>query len=410
MKALVSTNTATSAPGMVHAGSPELLCTKGFDQWDALPAGYQALFEEGRAQSLFLSRPWFANLVENSLNPGEKVRILAVENLAHSGNPLLVLPASHRSTAAWKPRTLTSLTNFYTPLYAPLIQPNCDARRVLQTLAQALSAESPAWDMINLRWLDKSSSLFEDLVTALQLAGFVVQTYFCAGNWYEPVGGRTYQEYLQDLRSSVRNIARSKQKKVDRSGRVRAEIVTGGELLGAAIQAYEQVYASSWKTNEPYPRFIPGLLQVFAAEGWLRLGLAYVDEVPAAAQVWFVANGVASIYKIAYDQRFKDLSLGSYLTMHMIQRAIEVEKVQEVDYLTGDDRYKQDWMSLRRERWGILAMNPRTVKGVAAIVRHVGGRAVKRTAQQILGRLRPEKTRQKIVPVTAGSVSSKEQG
>jgi len=54
--------------------------------------------------------------------------------------------------------------------------------------------------------------------------------------------------------------------------------------------------------------------------------------------------------------------------------------VTEVDYLSGDDGYKKDWMSQRRERWGILALNPRTPRGVLAIARHVGGRAVKRVA------------------------------
>jgi CelD/BcsL family acetyltransferase involved in cellulose biosynthesis len=182
--------------------------------------------------------------------------------------------------------------------------------------------------------------------------------------------------------------------------------VTGGDGLESAVRAYEKIYNSSWKTPEPFPKFMPGLLRAFAKEGWLRLGVAYVDEEPAAAQVWFLANGVASIYKIAYDQKFKDLSVGSFLTMHMIRAAIDAEKVQEIDYLTGDDQYKRDWMSQRRERWGILAMNPRTPKGAAAIVRHVAGRFAKRAIQRLLKNVRPEKAQKAKTPPAKSGVNS----
>ena len=48
-----------------------------------------------------------------------------------------------------------------------------------------------------------------------------------------------------------------------------------------------------------------------------------------------------------------------------------------VDFLKGDDAYKQDRMSHRRERWGLLAMNPRTARGLLGIARHKGARLVK---------------------------------
>jgi len=58
--------------------------------------------------------------------------------------------------------------------------------------------------------------------------------------------------------------------------------------------------------------------------------------------------------------------------------------VEKIDYLSGDDSYKRDWMSHRRELWGILALNPRTVRGVLGIARHVGGRSVKKAGRTLL--------------------------
>jgi hypothetical protein len=381
----------TLAKGAVVAGFRKF-CGKIYEHWDALPEQTVGLFDGTSVQSVFLSRVWFQNLIHTSLNAGQKVRVFSIEYCSRPGIPVLLLPTYTEDAEAFKPWALSSLTNFYTPLFAPLVSDNCESRSALQALAMKIAGQSPRWDTVNLRWLDKNSSMFLELVYALKSAGFVVQTYFCSGNWYEPIGERNYEQYLQGLRSSVRNIARSKAKKIARSGRVRIETVSGGGGLDSAIQAYERIYNSSWKTPEPYPQFMPGLLRTFAAVGWLRLGVAYVSGEPAAAQVWFVANRIASIYKIAYDQKFKDLSVGSYLTMHMMQHAIDVEKVTEIDYLTGDDRYKQDWMSHRRERWGILAMNPRTPKGIAAIVRHVGWRVAKRAVKEFWG-LKPQETK-----------------
>jgi CelD/BcsL family acetyltransferase involved in cellulose biosynthesis len=61
-----------------------------------------------------------------------------------------------------------------------------------------------------------------------------------------------------------------------------------------------------------------------------------------------------------------------------MERVIDVDGVCEVDFLSGDDDYKRDWMSHRRERHGIVVFNPRTVWGALAAIRHVGGGVLKK--------------------------------
>ena len=53
------------------------------------------------------------------------------------------------------------------------------------------------------------------------------------------------------------------------------------------------------------------------------------------------------------------------------------DQVAEVDYLTGDDAYKRDWMSASRERCGIIAFNLRSPRGLAAAALHLGGGRMK---------------------------------
>jgi hypothetical protein len=37
-----------------------------------------------------------------------------------------------------------------------------------------------------------------------------------------------------------------------------------------------------------------------------------------------------------------------------MQYVIDIDKVEEIDFLTGNEVYKQDWMSVRRQRWRLL--------------------------------------------------------
>jgi hypothetical protein len=241
--------------------------------------------------------------------------------------------------------------------------------------------------------MDVRSAEFSSLVEAFKAAGFVVQTFFSFGNWYLPVNGRSFAEYSESLPSVLKNTLNRKRKKLEKTGRAKTEIVTGGPGLDAAIDAYMKVYLSSWKQPEPYPQFVPGLIRMCAAMGALRLGTIYVDGEPAAAQLWIVHEGKALIYKLAYDERFGELSVGTILSAALFRHALDVDRVTEVDYLSGDETYKKDWMSQRRERWGILALNPRTPRGLLAIARHIGGRSVKRAAASLVKPFRRAESR-----------------
>ena len=359
-----------------------------FSSFADLPPACAHLFEPGGTQDVFESLPWFLNFEKHALDPGDQIRIYAVRR-NDAETPLAAL--AMRSTAhpaSWlRGRELSSLTNFYTSRFAPACTcTGTERTEALAVLADAIRCDSPRWDAVHLRPLDAGSELFEQLAQAFRRAGLVVHPYFCFGNWYLPVGGRSFEQYLESLPGKARNTLQRKTKKLEKSGIARIEIVTGKENLEPAIQAYQKVYNASWKVPEPYPEFVPGLIRTCTTNGWLRLGLVYIEGEPAAAQIWIVHGGTASIYKLAYDERFAQHSVGTILTARLMQHALDVDRVNEVDYLTGDDPYKRDWMSHRRELWGLLAFNPATVRGLAQIARHTGGRVAKSFLRRLAGR------------------------
>ncbi len=118
--------------------------------------------------------------------------------------------------------------------------------------------------------------------------------------------------------------------------------------------AYRKIYDNSWKIPESYPDFIAGFLAACIEDGALRLGILYVDDEPAAAQIWTVTNGEATIYKLAYDEKFKNLSVGSVLTAKIMEHVLDVDKARCIDFGYGDDPYKKDWTRQRRERMTLI--------------------------------------------------------
>jgi hypothetical protein len=370
---------ATLAPADAAArGAGVLPQTRIYSGLQALPNSFLNLFEEAGRQSIFLELPWFQNFVQTAMAPEERARIYTAADPQGAPAGMLLMRSPQSSSSL---RKLESLSNYYSCFYAAhLAPPAGNSSATLRALTKAFAEEKPRWDAVEIKPLDVDSKEFPQLVEAFKAAGFVVQTYFSFGNWYLRVNGRSFKEYSESLPSVLKNTLSRKRKKLEKTGRAKIEIVTGGPGLDAAIEAYMKVYLSSWKQPEPFPQFVPGLIRMCAAMGSLRLGIIHVDGEPAAAQLWMVHHGNALIYKLAYDERFADLSVGTILSATLFEHALDVDKVTEVDYLSGDDAYKKDWMSQRRERWGILALNPRTPRGVLAIARHIGGRAVKRAA------------------------------
>ena len=59
------------------------------------------------------------------------------------------------------------------------------------------------------------------------------------------------------------------------------------------------------------------------------------------------------------------------LTAALFERVIDIDGVAHVDFGTGDDPYKRDWMEKVRTRWKLTCLRPANPRNWSVMARHV---------------------------------------
>jgi CelD/BcsL family acetyltransferase involved in cellulose biosynthesis len=62
------------------------------------------------------------------------------------------------------------------------------------------------------------------------------------------------------------------------------------------------------------------------------------------------------------------------LTALILRHLLNSENVAQIDFGRGDDAYKKGWAVERRQRVGVLLVNPWSSAGMLALLRHAAGR------------------------------------
>lgn len=319
---------------------------------------------------LFQSLEWLQCLIENAGFTEAGVRVF----FDSSGGWMLPMYRQGRGP-------LESLSNYYSPEFAIL----GDSARVDRgALVETVMAASGGAGRVELRHLRPNCAGGQVLIDGFRESRFSVEVRPQYANWYCPVAWSSFDEFMQSRPSKLQNTVRRARSRLKKHHRV-AFVLTAApdEGLEPAIAAYTQIYQKSWKPRENHPAFVPALIRLAAAHGRLRLGTLTIDDIPAAAQLWFFDRDVAHIYKLAHDPQFQPFSVGSILTAEMFRHAIDVDRACEIDFGVGEEPYKRDWVTQRRDLLQLEAIDSRKMKGWIALTRRRAGRLVRRLTRAV---------------------------
>ncbi len=274
--------------------------------------------------------------------------------VARDGEGRAILPLLRRG------RQIHCFANWYSFRVMPLFTAPADRTALLDALAADLAGKAPH---LVLSPLPDEHGEARELAKALGRAGWTTFIEQSDVNHVLPVNRRSFADYLATRPGPLKSTLRRK------SGRVTVSIDTVCNPDNWA--SYEAIYAQSWKGAEGHPEFLRKFAEREGAAGRLRLAIAHDGTRPVAAQFWTVEAGTAFIHKLAHIEQAKDLSPGTILTAALLERVIDHDKVALVDFGTGDDPYKRDWMEQTRPRYRIEAFRARWPGTWPAIARKV---------------------------------------
>jgi hypothetical protein len=273
---------------------------------------------------------------------------------------LAILPLMHRDDAYWY-----CLKNHFTSRFSLLIAADA-SEAVFECLATGL--QQLPFLSLRLESVAEHDASLQRLLDKLQARGFQLHRYLCFFNWVNRLEQPGFAAFMAGRPAHVRNTIARKARRLQREHATHIQLFTTHDLA-RAIAEYNAIYRASWKASESYAACIEALVHRCAAQGWLRLAILYIDAQPAAAHIWFVAHGKANIFRLVYDEQWRCYSPGSILMRYLLQHAIDIDKATEIDFLIGNERYKQDWMSLRQQCWGIDCVQPQQTPGFRARLR-----------------------------------------
>lgn len=243
--------------------------------------------------------------------------------------------------------TLGTLANWYTFRWRPVTTPGADPRPLFEAAARELAGR--CW-RVTLPALPEEDCTASLLTAAFRRTGWITRCVSHDSNHILHLTGRSYQAYLAGLPGRLRTTLKRK------GGRVACVV---HEAYSDDVWAiYQSIYAESWKPEEGSPDFLQAFARSEGAAGRLRLGIASIDGQPVAAQFWTVEAGTAYIHKLAHRESARAHSPGTVLSAALFERVIDGDRVGLVDFGTGDDPYKQDWMEDVRPRYRLEALRP----------------------------------------------------
>jgi hypothetical protein len=250
------------------------------------------------------------------------------------------------------PSHFSSLSNYYSFHFRPLVSGTDSPDTLLPlviAMARRLKKQAASITLSPLPDADGTSELME---TAFCRAGWVAIKNMATIKHSLSLNGRDFDAYWAGRPGELRNtVARKAKKNI-------VSIKIFDTFDAQAWDAYEDIYANSWKTAEGVPEFLRALAQAKGAAGRLRLGMAYIEGRPVAAQFWTVDTKSAYIHKLAHVEDTDKASPGTLLSAALFRHVIDIDRVQTIDFGTGDDAYKPAWMENRETLSRLVLLNP----------------------------------------------------
>lgn len=293
---------------------------------------------------------WLAATQQHLLLPEQNIEIITDDD----NSVALPIVRAPDDSSIW----FTPSVNVYTTTTSIFFNNiNVDICQSMQALFKKL-ARRKDWSRIKFGPVDDASELYHTLTQQLPLHAVFSKK----ENWYLD-NITDFDSYYHARPSKLKNTIKRKSSALGKKYHWNIVFVTSLESFKQCFNDYKKVYERSWKGEETNYQFIYQVCLSALNENALRMAVLYVENQPAAAQVWFNYQGNVSIFKLAYDEAYKKYSVGSILSKAVFKWVIEQDRPNEIEFGVGSESYKKDWMTDCRYLVTLDLYNSNTFRG-----------------------------------------------
>ena len=256
-------------------------------------------------------------------------------------------------------RHLRAIANVYTERFDLLLGER--PHEACELLWTYLKAHADEWDVLELRQLPCDSSALEHLTPLIEADRYPL------GRWpsneapYVAIR-QPWDAYYQSLKKAHRSNLRNHRRQLERQGPVVLDVVAIDDRWEADMEDALKLEAVTWKVAEgtslrsrwESDMFYRLMLQRAAQLGWLHMCFLKVGPVRIAVRISLRYRNKLFMLKSGYDEAYHRYSPGQVLTELLLREAWE-QKLDEVDFLGDDERWKLSWATDRRSHSWLFA-------------------------------------------------------
>jgi CelD/BcsL family acetyltransferase involved in cellulose biosynthesis len=223
-----------------------------------------------------------------------------------------------------------------------------------------LISNQAAWDVLELNEFLQADAATTELKECLKQKGFAAYQQKRV-HYFLPLNG-TWQEYLGGISQNLRGDLRRKIRRMEQQGKLEYVHHQGSQISPQDMARVYEInqrgrHASLFKSTQER-KFQDELRERMRLSGWLDLHLLFLNGKAVAYRSGFYFDKRIEDWRNAFDLDHFEFSPGKILLMFMIENAYK-RGCEEVDFLRGDEDYKQRWKTSERDYLHLRFVHPR---------------------------------------------------
>jgi CelD/BcsL family acetyltransferase involved in cellulose biosynthesis len=325
------------------------------DSFINLRTEWEQLLTESASSSVFLTWEWLFSWWKN-YGAGKELWLVTVRRDKKLVGLLPLMKETRKKLGV----TLSTIVNLGTPqsdVGGFLFNPGDDDIPI--AILEYLKKHQKGWDILELNEISLRDPAFPFIASAFDPKQYSrideVNAHFfieLEDSW-DKFGQRLSKKFRHNLRRAL--------KLAEEIGPVKITRLQGRDVNEKSLDIITEI-----NRHANYPKlynslseqaFLKELAVSMAEKKWFSIYLLFVNNEPVAYEYGFVHENRFEDWRSGFDTRFPaNISIGKLLAMQVVQKCIE-EKQREIDFLRGDESYKQEWVPSKRDFVNIRLFN-----------------------------------------------------